>query len=129
MIAILRIYMKDVNIASATALQAINPDGREEGIRVGANVIMPNITVITSYSIHYTKLYDSASFSSLTTSSAAIATLPASGKPPKVDPCSPGLIVNITSSSANTHDTGITPPDNALPRITISGRTSSWSQA
>ncbi len=46
MIAILRIYMKDVNIASATALQAINPDGREEGIRVGANVIMPNITPV-----------------------------------------------------------------------------------
>ncbi len=46
MIAILRILMKDVNIASATALQAINPDGREEGIRVGANVIMPNITPV-----------------------------------------------------------------------------------
>ena len=44
MIAVLRILMKDINIASATALQAINPDGREEGIRVGANVIMPNIT-------------------------------------------------------------------------------------
>ncbi len=46
MIAILRIMMKDVNIASATALQAINPDGREEGIRLGANVIMPNITPV-----------------------------------------------------------------------------------
>lgn len=44
MIAVLRILMKDINIASATALQAINPDGREDGIRVGANVIMPNIT-------------------------------------------------------------------------------------
>ena len=46
MIAVLRILMKDVNIASSTALQAINPDGREEGIRVGANVIMPNITPV-----------------------------------------------------------------------------------
>lgn len=46
MIAILRIMMKDINIASATALQAINPDGREEGIRLGSNVIMPNITPI-----------------------------------------------------------------------------------
>jgi biotin synthase len=46
MIAVLRILMKDVNIASATALQAINPDGREEGIRCGANVIMPNITPV-----------------------------------------------------------------------------------
>ncbi len=55
MIAILRIYMKDVNIASATALQAINPDGREEGIRVGANVIMPNITPVkyhASYNLY-----------------------------------------------------------------------------
>ena len=46
MIAVLRILMKDVNIASATALQAINPLGREEGIRCGANVIMPNITPV-----------------------------------------------------------------------------------
>ena len=46
MIAVLRIMMKDVNIASATALQAINPDGREEGIRCGANVIIPNITPV-----------------------------------------------------------------------------------
>lgn len=46
MIAILRILMKDVNIASSTALQAINPDGREDGIKCGANVIMPNITPV-----------------------------------------------------------------------------------
>lgn len=44
MIAILRILMKDINIAAATALQAIDPMGREKAIRVGANVIMPNIT-------------------------------------------------------------------------------------
>jgi biotin synthase len=44
MIAILRIIMKDINIASATALQAIDPKGREKGIEVGANVLMPNIT-------------------------------------------------------------------------------------
>lgn len=46
MIAILRIIMKDINIASATALQAIDPFGREKGIEVGANVIMPNITPV-----------------------------------------------------------------------------------
>ena len=50
MIAILRILMKDINIASSTALQAINPMGREEGIRVGANVIMPNITPVKYHS-------------------------------------------------------------------------------
>lgn len=44
MIAILRIIMKDINIAAATALQAIDPIGREKAIKVGANIIMPNIT-------------------------------------------------------------------------------------
>lgn len=44
MIAILRIMMKDINIAATTALQAIDPLGREKAIRIGANIIMPNIT-------------------------------------------------------------------------------------
>ena len=44
MIAILRILMKDVNIAATTALQAIDKLGREKAIKIGANVIMPNIT-------------------------------------------------------------------------------------
>ena len=44
MIAVLRILMKDINIAAATALQAIDPMGREKGIKAGANIIMPNIT-------------------------------------------------------------------------------------
>ncbi|MDF1576289.1 MAG: [FeFe] hydrogenase H-cluster radical SAM maturase HydE [Bacteroidales bacterium] len=44
MIATLRIMMKDVNIAAATALQAIDPLGREKAVKVGANIIMPNIT-------------------------------------------------------------------------------------
>ena len=44
MIAVLRIMMKDINIAAATALQAIDPVGRERGLAAGANVIMPNLT-------------------------------------------------------------------------------------
>jgi biotin synthase len=44
MIAVLRILMPDINIAAATALQAIDPAGREKALTVGANVIMPNIT-------------------------------------------------------------------------------------
>ncbi|HKL38760.1 MAG TPA: [FeFe] hydrogenase H-cluster radical SAM maturase HydE [Bacteroidales bacterium] len=44
MIAILRIMMKDINIAAATALQAIDPVGREKALKIGANVIMPNVT-------------------------------------------------------------------------------------
>ena len=44
MIAVTRLHLHDVNIAAATALQALAPDGRERGIRAGANVVMPNIT-------------------------------------------------------------------------------------
>ncbi|MCT4600405.1 MAG: [FeFe] hydrogenase H-cluster radical SAM maturase HydE [Marinifilaceae bacterium] len=44
MIACLRILMPDINIAAATALQAIDPLGREKAVQIGANVIMPNIT-------------------------------------------------------------------------------------
>ena len=44
MIAITRLQLRDVNIAATTALQAIDPaQGRERGLRAGANVIMPNI--------------------------------------------------------------------------------------
>ena len=44
MIAVLRIVMKDINIAAATALQAIDKMGREKAVKLGANIIMPNIT-------------------------------------------------------------------------------------
>lgn len=44
MIAILRLLMKDINIAATTALQAIDPMGREAAIKIGANILMPNIT-------------------------------------------------------------------------------------
>lgn len=44
MIAVCRIMLKDINIASTTALQALKPDGRELGLLAGANIIMPNIT-------------------------------------------------------------------------------------
>lgn len=44
MIAVLRMVMPKINIAASTALQAIDPMGREKAIAKGANVIMPNIT-------------------------------------------------------------------------------------
>jgi biotin synthase len=44
MTATLRILMPDINIAAATALQAIDPLGREKALKAGANIIMPNIT-------------------------------------------------------------------------------------
>ena len=44
MIAILRILMPNINIASTTALQSIVPMGREHGLKAGANILMPNLT-------------------------------------------------------------------------------------
>ncbi|MDP3443583.1 MAG: [FeFe] hydrogenase H-cluster radical SAM maturase HydE, partial [Ignavibacteria bacterium] len=51
-----RLMMKDINIAAATALQSIDKLGREKAIKIGANVIMPNITP-GMYRDSY-KLYD-----------------------------------------------------------------------
>lgn len=56
MIAVTRIVLKDINIAAATALQALEHTGREMGLKCGANVIMPNVTE-TEYRPNYT-LYD-----------------------------------------------------------------------
>ncbi|MDR2577909.1 MAG: [FeFe] hydrogenase H-cluster radical SAM maturase HydE [Chitinispirillales bacterium] len=44
MIAVCRLVLKDINIASTTALQTMRSDGREMGLRYGANVIMPQTT-------------------------------------------------------------------------------------
>jgi biotin synthase len=44
MIAVTRIVCPDINIASTTALQAMVPNGREQGLLYGANVTMPNLT-------------------------------------------------------------------------------------
>lgn len=46
MVAILRIMMKDVNIAATTAMQTLDAIGREKAIRVGANILMPNLTPV-----------------------------------------------------------------------------------
>ena len=44
MVAVLRLMMPDINIAATTAMQTIDPVGREKAMQAGANVIMPNIT-------------------------------------------------------------------------------------
>lgn len=44
MIAICRLYLKDINIAATTALQGLDPLGREKGVLAGANIIMPSAT-------------------------------------------------------------------------------------
>lgn len=46
MIAVLRIMMPFINIASAAALEALVPMGREFGLKAGANVLMPNLTPV-----------------------------------------------------------------------------------
>lgn len=45
-IAVVRLVLRDVNIAATTALQTLAPLGREMGLAFGANVIMPQITPI-----------------------------------------------------------------------------------
>jgi biotin synthase len=44
MIAIIRLVMKDINIVASTAMQTIDPLGREMAIGSGANIVMPNLT-------------------------------------------------------------------------------------
>lgn len=56
MIAVTRLVLRDVNIASTTALQALRDNGRELGLLAGANVIMPN-TTDTQYRESY-QLYE-----------------------------------------------------------------------
>lgn len=56
MIAVTRLVLKNANIASTTALQALSETGRELGLKAGANIIMPNLTD-TKYRESY-QLYD-----------------------------------------------------------------------
>jgi biotin synthase len=56
MIALLRIQMPTINIAATTALQTLDPFGREKAIEIGANIIMPNLTPL-NYRENYF-LYD-----------------------------------------------------------------------
>lgn len=44
MIAATRLLLPSINIAATTALQTLAADGREQGMRFGANVIMPQTT-------------------------------------------------------------------------------------
>ena len=45
MVALLRMLMPDINIAATTAMQTLDPKGREKAILAGANVVMPNLTL------------------------------------------------------------------------------------
>lgn len=56
MVALLRMMMKDINIAATTAMQTIDPQGREKSMMVGSNIVMPNLTPL-KYRENY-KLYE-----------------------------------------------------------------------
>lgn len=56
MIAAVRLTLKTVNIAAATALETLVPNGRILGIQHGCNVVMPNVTPQTTRSSY--QLYD-----------------------------------------------------------------------
>lgn len=47
MIAVARLVLRDINIAATTALQALDPFGREKALTYGANVMMPLMTPVS----------------------------------------------------------------------------------
>lgn len=56
MVSCLRLLVPDLNIAATTALQAIDPTGREQALTIGANIVMPNITPMSNRGNY--KLYE-----------------------------------------------------------------------
>ncbi|NCD10169.1 MAG: [FeFe] hydrogenase H-cluster radical SAM maturase HydE [Negativicutes bacterium] len=59
LIAILRLMLPKALIPATTALGTIAPDGREQGVLAGANVVMPNLSPIEvreNYSLYDNKL-------------------------------------------------------------------------
>lgn len=48
MLSLARITMPDINLASSTALETLDSLGRQKGLLAGANVVMPNLTPVTS---------------------------------------------------------------------------------
>ena len=50
--ALTRIFLKDINIPATTAMETLNPNGRIIALQSGANVVMPNVTT-TEYRAKY----------------------------------------------------------------------------
>ena len=97
-------------LSGATGLQFISSnvdyeyDGQSQGDFTQSSFsIMPSIGYFVMDNL---AVGLSANFSSFITSNAAIATLAATGFPPNVDPCCPGLITFIIALSAKTAETG-----------------------
>lgn len=61
LLSVIRLIKPNILLPATTALGSINADGRENGIRSGANVIMPNLspnTVRKKYMLYNNKLSD-----------------------------------------------------------------------
>ena len=56
LIAMLRLLFPYALIPATTALGTINPTGREQGLKAGANVIMPNLSPVSVRKLY--TLYD-----------------------------------------------------------------------
>ena len=46
LLSLLRLMLPEVLLPATTALGTISPNGREEGLRCGANVVMPNLSPV-----------------------------------------------------------------------------------
>lgn len=60
LLSILRLMQPSLLLPATTALGTIAPDGREQGILAGANVVMPNLSPVTvrkQYSLYDNKIY------------------------------------------------------------------------
>ena len=56
LLAIVRLMLPNVLLPSTTALGTIHPNGRELGLRAGANVVMPNLSPVEVRKLY--ELYD-----------------------------------------------------------------------
>ena len=63
LLSIIRLIKPNILLPATTALGSLSPDGREQGLRSGANVVMPNLSPAATrkkYSLYNGKLSDGA---------------------------------------------------------------------
>jgi biotin synthase len=59
MLSLLRLMLPKVLLPATTALGTVDPNGREDGLRAGANVVMPNLSPVAhrrDYSLYDNKI-------------------------------------------------------------------------
>jgi len=60
LLSIIRLMKPNILLPATTALGSIIPDGREMGLRAGANVVMPNLSPVSArekYTLYNNKLH------------------------------------------------------------------------